>query len=261
MKTTKIILAVSLLGLSVPPVQAAPEKTERPSRGGGNRPDSPGRGGGNRPDSPGRGGGGGGGGRPDGPRPRPDNPGRPNNPSRPDNPGRGGGGGRPHNPGRPPSRPHNPPSRPSHPSRPPTVIVNPPAHHDHHYYDRHPGYYDDNIYAGTTECSPAVQNKSVNAVESRLDKVVGSAQFAKADTLKATLADIRAEKHLGKKIAAYCDLVGVNSRDPKQVLEFIGARDNSRYVKLAQRDLKLTTEQANVLVREISTTLRSGINK
>jgi hypothetical protein len=224
MKTFKLVLSTALLGAMA--AQPAFSQEGRPGR-----PDRPSRPDGDRPS------------RPDRPNP-PDRPNRPDRPSRPDRPVR-------------PGKPHRP-----------DVIVVPgrDRHHHHHYrngynYGYNYGYSDG--YYTEASCSPEVKQKNVVAVENELTRVMNSPKFRDATVLRSTVNEIKSSRGVDNKINAYLDLVGVDSKKPRDVAEFVGSRgnDRERFIQRAQTRLKLSGEQADILVDRVSQTLLNGINR
>lgn len=129
--------------------------------------------------------------------------------------------------------------------------------------NRYPGYrgpgYSDSYY-GEASCSPEVKQKNVGILESTVNGLAVTPEFANAEVFRASVADIQSQTDMEARIAAYCDLVGVDSRSANEVAEFIGARDLVPYVEVARSKLGLTQEQADVLVRSLSQNLLSGVN-
>jgi hypothetical protein len=100
----------------------------------------------------------------------------------------------------------------------------------------------------------------VNVLESTLDKVLASPKFAKADQLRETVNSISSFKKTDARIAAYAALVGVDSRSAEDMAEFIGARDLGPYVAVAQENLDLSRDQAEILVNTLSKNLLNSLN-
>jgi Ni/Co efflux regulator RcnB len=129
--------------------------------------------------------------------------------------------------------------------------------------NRYPGYrgpgYTDSYY-GEASCSPDVKQKNVGILESTVNGLAVTPEFANAEVFRSSVADIQSQTDMEARIAAYCDLVGVDSRSANEVAEFIGARDLAPYVEVARSKLGLTQEQADVLVRSLSQNLLSGVN-
>ena len=123
-------------------------------------------------------------------------------------------------------------------------------------HGRHHGDY----YYGESSCSPEVVEKNINILESTVNGLASSKEFANAQDFQKVIAEIQAEKNVSKLISSYCALVGVDANDPKQVVEFLGAREHNAYVAHAQRTLNLNAQQANLLVETISENLLNGIN-
>lgn len=139
--------------------------------------------------------------------------------------------------------------RPGHPyPRSPTYPYNPGSSSG--------GFY----YGDVASCSPEVKQKNVSVLQSTVSNLLATPQFADAIVLKDTIKVIQSEKLLEAQIAAYCALVGVDARVPAEIAEFIGARDLAPYAARAQKNLELSSEQANALVEALSKNLLNNLN-
>lgn len=109
-------------------------------------------------------------------------------------------------------------------------------------------------------CSPEVKQKNVGILENTVNGLLVTPQFKDAKLLRSTVGSIQAKGNIEARIASYTALVGVDSSNPSEVAEFIGARDLSPYVSVASQKLQLSNEQAEVLVNTLSENLLNGIN-
>jgi hypothetical protein len=129
--------------------------------------------------------------------------------------------------------------------------------------NRYPGYRDNgptDSYYGEASCSPEVKQKNVSILEDTVNGLAVTPEFANAEVFRSSVSTIQSESNMEARIAAYCELVGVDSGSASEVAEFIGARDLAPYVEVARSKLQLTQEQADVLVRSLSQNLLNGVN-
>ena len=109
-------------------------------------------------------------------------------------------------------------------------------------------------------CSPEVKQKNVGILENTVNGLIVTPQFKDATVLRDTVVSIQSQGDIESRIAAYTDLVGVDSSNPSEVAEFVGARDLSPYVDVASKKLQLSNEQAETLVNTLNENLLNGIN-
>jgi len=136
------------------------------------------------------------------------------------------------------------------------------------YYYPSPGYYRPGYprrdrgtdYYGEVNCSPEVKQKNVAILESTVNGLMATPAFSDASQFRDAIASIQSQGDLEARIAAYCNLVGVDATNPSEIAEFVGARDLAPYVENARVKLSLTHEQADVLVRTLSENLLGGLN-
>jgi hypothetical protein len=131
-------------------------------------------------------------------------------------------------------------------------------YHRRPHYRRH--HRDDVVIVGTTSCSPEMKQKNVALLEATLNDVAKSENFANAQQFQETLQQIQKEQNIDKRIQEYCNLVGVDSSKNDEFVEFLGSRDHSAYIERAQKNLGLSSEQADQLVVALRSTLISGLN-
>lgn len=110
-----------------------------------------------------------------------------------------------------------------------------------------------------TTCAPEVVDGNITATERTLAKISESEQFADADKFNAFVKAIESEKDSQKKINAYFSLVGVETTE--DMAYFVGARESElgEYADVLATKTELSAEQANVVVKELSSSLRGGL--
>ena len=111
------------------------------------------------------------------------------------------------------------------------------------------------IIAIGLRCSPEAQNNSAAAVQSIISEEAASPRFANAQQFQQFSRDTAALPNTEARIAAYFQAVGVDANDQDQVLEFVGAREHSRYVTAAEQNLGLNTDQSAHLVERMNNAL------
>lgn len=110
-----------------------------------------------------------------------------------------------------------------------------------------------------TTCAPEVVNGNVEATQNILSDIAKSPEFEGADKFTSLVNAIESEKNVEKKINAYFSLVGVESTE--DMAYFVGARDEelADYAEILATNTELSNEQANIVAKKLSSSLRGGL--
>jgi len=132
-------------------------------------------------------------------------------------------------------------------------------HHDDYgrwHHHRHGG---DEVSVGVA-CAPEVLKGNVAATDRVLATLAHSPEFASATTFKSAVKEIAAVPAADQRAADYFALIGVDSSNKDQVVEFIGARQvESKYVTELQRQTGLNDAQAMKVATEVQNALRGDL--
>lgn len=126
-------------------------------------------------------------------------------------------------------------------------------------YGYRPGY--GYGYRRGVACSPEVKQNALSVAQQTLTEVANSKEFENATRFRDFVAASSSLANADDKFQSYLSVVGVDSRDAKSVADFIGARDKSSYISVAEQKLGLTTAQADLLVERFSEAAMSSITQ
>jgi hypothetical protein len=111
-------------------------------------------------------------------------------------------------------------------------------------------------------CAPEVAEGNLNGSERVLMELSEQPEFSEATKFKAFLSEL-ATKAEGseEKFMLMTEAIGVNGKDVDAVMNFIGARSYDVYVEHVMKNLELSKEQANLLVTNLSNSLKGNVEK
>lgn len=108
-------------------------------------------------------------------------------------------------------------------------------------------------------CAPEVVNGNMTATERALNELAASEGFADAEKFQGIVAQVNETQDAETKMGLYFTLVDV--KDPTEIVQFIGARDEElkAYAQVLERNAELSSEQADLVVQKLVTTLKGGL--
>ena len=125
----------------------------------------------------------------------------------------------------------------------------------------HSGYHGGGYSSGTISCAPGEIASNVALTDKALKTIAATPAFAKAAKFKTAIASISSNKDAAARADAYMKLAGINSRDSKQVVEFVGAREaRGTWIVELQRNAELSEAQAVSVAQSLQGALRGGLN-
>jgi hypothetical protein len=109
-------------------------------------------------------------------------------------------------------------------------------------------------------CAPEVLTNNVEKTDEVLVDLANAPQFKSATEFRRTVAKIQAADSAGVKMTKYLALVGIDAKDSKAVVGFLGQRMISKsQVSLLMTNTGLNADQARVLIESLSTSLRGPL--
>lgn len=108
-------------------------------------------------------------------------------------------------------------------------------------------------------CAPEVVNGNMTATERALNELAASPDFADAEKFQGIVAQVNETQDAETKMGLYFTLVDV--KDPTEIVQFIGARDEElkAYAQVLEKNAELSSEQADIVVQKLVTTLKGGL--
>jgi hypothetical protein len=108
-------------------------------------------------------------------------------------------------------------------------------------------------------CAPEVVNGNLSATERALNELAMSENFAQAEKFQGIIAQINETEDTETKMGLYFTLVDV--KDPTEIVQFIGARDEDlkAYAQVLEKNAELSSEQADLVVQKLVSTLKGGL--
>lgn len=121
----------------------------------------------------------------------------------------------------------------------------------------HEGY----IFQKTIQCSPKDLSGNVATTDKTLKALASSDSFAASNDFKAQVARISTLQSSDQKAAEYFALAGIDAKDSKAVIDFIGAREaKGSWIVDLQRNANLSESQAEKVASALQSALRGGLN-
>lgn len=109
-------------------------------------------------------------------------------------------------------------------------------------------------------CAPEVLEGNVAATDRTLATLAATPEFASATAFKAQLKKISAVKAPEARAAAYFKLIGVDSSNKDQVVEFVGAREvKASQLAELERATQLSGHQADQVASSLQKALRGNL--
>ena len=110
-------------------------------------------------------------------------------------------------------------------------------------------------------CSPEVKENTVTIAQQVLTEVAQSKEFETATQFQEFVQKTSELSNADEKLNAYLAIVGVDSKDADAVAQFIGARERAPYVANVEKNVGLTSSQADILVQKFSAAALAAINQ
>jgi hypothetical protein len=110
-----------------------------------------------------------------------------------------------------------------------------------------------------SHCSPEAKNNMVSVVEHTLKDAAASKEFEGAAQFQEFVQNTAALTNNDEKIHTYLSVLGVDSNDADAIMNFIGARDRAPYIISAEKKMGVSAEQADILVKNLSSTILSTL--
>lgn len=110
-----------------------------------------------------------------------------------------------------------------------------------------------------SSCAPEVVEGNITATDRVLSEIVSKEEFKDAQTFQNLVQTIVATEDTKEKMGLYFTLVDV--KDATEIAYFLGARDNelAKYTQALEAKADLSSEQADLVVRELAQTLRGSL--
>jgi hypothetical protein len=109
-------------------------------------------------------------------------------------------------------------------------------------------------------CAPEVAEANVKVTERILNDLTARPEFANAAQFKAEIANMQTLPQ-EQKIPKYFGVMGIDSSNQTDVLNFIGAREiDQKVIDNASKNLSLTNEQAKILAVELQSGLLGSLS-
>lgn len=108
-------------------------------------------------------------------------------------------------------------------------------------------------------CAPEVVDGNLSATERALVEIAQKEDFANAEQFQNIVDQIVKTHDIKEKMGLYFSLVDV--KDTTEIVHFIGARDHEleAYAQILEQKAELTSEQANLVVNTLVSTLKGGL--
>ena len=100
-------------------------------------------------------------------------------------------------------------------------------------------------------CSPEVRQNSVAVMQKVMADAAADPEFSGAHTFAEFVRSTAAMGTTDQKINAYFSVVGIDSRIPEELVQFLGARNFATYIQAAEATLHLNQRQADLLVSRL----------
>jgi hypothetical protein len=108
-------------------------------------------------------------------------------------------------------------------------------------------------------CAPEIVEGNLSATERALVEIANTEAFEQAEKFQDIVDQIITTHDAKEKMGLYLTLVDVN--DATEIAHFIGARENelSNYTQALEARADLSSEQAQLVVEKMITTLKGGL--
>jgi len=111
-----------------------------------------------------------------------------------------------------------------------------------------------------TSCAPEVVIGNVSATDNVLINLANSKEFTDATKFKTEVNNIVTTEDLEVKMAKYFQMVDVKTSE--DIAYFVGAREEEyqKYESIITENLDLNSQQAEIVVKSLVTTLKGNLN-